>query len=119
MIDTEKKNNEKREFKRFDTNIQASLFYGNMVYSGVITNLSKSGMFIRTKRHFPVDAMLMTTLQIDDESIQVPVRIKRAVSPVSSVGPEESGVGVHIIRSSTEYLNFLNEYSFRQLKLTL
>ena len=119
MSYSENRNNEKREYKRFDIDVQATLFYDNMVYSGVIMNLSKNGMFIRTKRQFPVDTMLMATLRIDDETVQIPVQIKRAVHSDNFSVPGESGLGVHIIRSSKKYLNFVSTYSSQQMKLTL
>ncbi len=118
-IYTESKHNDEREFRRLETKLQISLYYHNNVYSGMVTNFSESGMFIRTKMQLPVDAMFVTSLMIDDESIQVPVRVKRAVNPANFRYAGESGVGVHILRSSRDYLNFLGEYRSRQLKLSI
>lgn len=116
MSGTEGNNRERRSFKRFESDLQASLFYGNMVYSGVVTNISRSGMFIRTKRQFPVDMMLMTTVHAGEEEVQVPVRIKRSVNSVHSADNHESGVGVQLTQSTKEYLDFMEDYASRRLK---
>ena len=116
---TGNKHKDKREYRRFETKLQISLFYGNLVYSGIVTDLSESSMFISTKRQFPVNTMLVTSLIVDDEPIQVPVQITRAVKPVNARLAGESGVGVHILRSSGDYLNFLVKYRSQQLKLSL
>ena len=116
---TENKHKDKREFRRFETKLQISLFYGNMVYSGMVSNLSESGMFISTKRQLPVDTMLVTSLMIDEKPIQIPIRIRRAVNPANALDKAAGGVGVHILRSSRDYLNFLGKYRAQQLKLTL
>jgi Tfp pilus assembly protein PilZ len=116
---TKNKHKDKREFKRLETSLQISLFYGNMVYSGMVSNLSESGMFISTKRLLPVDTMLVTSLMIDEKPIQIPIQIRRAVSPSNALDKAENGVGVHILRSSRDYLNFLGKYRSQQLKLTL
>jgi Tfp pilus assembly protein PilZ len=116
---TENKNTDKREFNRFETNIQISLFYEDLVYSGIVSNLSKNGMFISTKRPLPVDTMLVTSLIVDDKPIKVPVRISRAVSSVNTFDALPSGVGVHVLHSSREYLDLLGKCRSQQLKLTL
>jgi len=114
----ENEDKDKREFRRFETRLQISLFYGHLVYSGIVTNISERGMFISTKRRFPVDSMLVTSL-IGDEPIQVPVQIKRMVSPVNTRDAGEYGIGVHILRGSSDYLDFFGNHMSRQMKFTL
>ena len=116
---TKNKHKDKREFKRLETSLQISLFYGNMIYSGMVSNLSESGMFISTKRQLPVDTMLVTSLMIDEKPLQIPIRIRRAVNAANALDTAASGVGVYILRSSRDYLNFLGKYRSQQLKLTL
>jgi Tfp pilus assembly protein PilZ len=116
---TGNKHKNKRDFRRFETELQISLFYGNLVYSGTVTNLSERGMFISTMRQLPVNTMLVTSLMIDDEPIQVPVRISRAMNPVNALEAELNGVGVNILRSSKDYLSFLGKYRYQQLKLLM
>ncbi|MBI4683480.1 MAG: PilZ domain-containing protein, partial [Nitrospirae bacterium] len=50
---------EKRACERYPANLQARLFFGNMIYSGMVTNLSKNGMFVSTKVRFPVNSEFM------------------------------------------------------------
>jgi len=109
----------KREFERFETRLQISLVYGNQVYSGTVTNLSESGMFITTKRRLPVDTMLSIRIPYLTSLIQVPVRIRRAVSPVNTRNAGESGVALNILRSSRDYRDFLGKYRSQQFKLIL
>ncbi len=116
---TENKNKDRRGFGRFKTNLQISLFYEDLVYSGIVSNLSKNGMFISTKRPLPVDTMLVTSLIIDDKPIKVPVRISRVVSSVNTFDTLPSGVGVEVLHSSRDYLDFLGKCRSQQLKLIL
>ena len=116
---TGSKYNDKRDFRRYEIKLQISLFHGNLVYSGIVTNLSESGMFITTKRCFPIDTMLVTTLMLNDNSIQVPVRISRIANPVKTKGLEQDGLGVKILRSSRDYLDFLDKNRSQQMKLSI
>ncbi|MEW6601839.1 MAG: PilZ domain-containing protein [Nitrospirota bacterium] len=101
---------EKRAFQRLPVNLQSRLFYGNMVYTGNVTNISENGMFISTKMAFPVDSVFIAVILLDSHSITLPIRIRRITrSSENSDLNGESGIGVGLINPSKEYLDFVRK----------
>ena len=102
---------EKRVSERMPSNFNARLFYGNMVYTGVVTNLSEKGMFISTKRNFPVKSVFVTAILVDDDSINIPVKIRRNGKSGSPSGySDDYGMGVELLETSQEYLELVSSY---------
>ncbi len=118
---TEKQSGNKRKSERLDTDFQVSLFHGNIVYTGTVINLSENGMFISTRRNFPIDAMLVTSLMIGEEPLQLPVQIRRRVNTADLKDSQDNGVGVQILTCSEDFLDFFDKYksSTQQLKLIM
>jgi len=101
---------EKRAFQRLPVNLQSRMFYGNMVYTGIVTNLSENGMFISTKMNFPVDSILIAVILLDTHTISIPVKIRRIVREAEqSSRAEDCGIGIRLLNSSKEYLNFISK----------
>jgi len=101
---------EKRAFQRLPVNLQSRLFYGNMVYTGTITNLSENGMFISTKMSFPIDAVFIAVILLDDHTLSIPIRIRRTVRAAEqSTDTEDCGIGVGLLNPSKEYLDFVSD----------
>lgn len=106
---------EKRSCARFAAHLQARLFYGNMVYTGIITNLSDSGMFICTKMKFPVDSVLITVIQEGDHTVKLPVKIRRTFKSDHDGGYiEDSGLGVELLNPPKEYAEIVSKYRSSQ-----
>lgn len=101
---------ERRSHERLHVNYQVRLFYGNMVYTGTVTNLSENGMFIRTMMKFPVNLALITVLRAGERIFKIPIRIKRSVLPGNdSKKMEEFGLGVQILNHPVEYMELVSE----------
>jgi Tfp pilus assembly protein PilZ len=100
---------EKRAFQRFPVKLQSRLFYGNMIYTGIVTNLSENGMFISTKVNFPVDSVFIAIILLDANTISVPIKIRRTVRAEQSTGNGESGLGVGLLNTSKAYLDFVSK----------
>lgn len=99
---------EKRTFQRLPVNLQSRLFYGNMVYTGIVTNLSENGMFISTKVSFPVDSVFIAIILPDTHTISIPIKIKRTVKEVDQLtGNGNSGIGVSLLNPSKQYLDLV------------
>jgi hypothetical protein len=106
---------EKRAFERLPVNFQARLFYGNMIYTGTVTNLSENGMFISTKMNFPVDSVLVSAILEDQSiihsSIRLPVRIRRTVRSNNYYDLiKDSGIGVELLKPLQEYAEFVSNF---------
>ena len=59
---------EKRAYSRIPANLDARVLYGNLIYSGKVTDISEAGMFINTKVSFPVNAVNQLKEDLDDDS---------------------------------------------------
>lgn len=118
---TKKQSNNKRQFERLDAKFQVSLFYGNIVYPGIVTDLSENGMFISTGRDIPKDTMLFTSLMVGEEPLNLPIQIMRSVNSVDKNDSSNSGLGAQILTCSENYLDFFDKYraSTQQLKLVM
>lgn len=101
---------EKRTFQRLPVNLQSRLFYGNMIYTGIVTNLSENGMFISTKVSFPVDSVFIAIILLDTHTISIPIKIRRTVRTAEQLThTEESGIGVGLLNTSKDYLDFVGK----------
>jgi DUF4097 and DUF4098 domain-containing protein YvlB len=102
---------ERRAFERFPAKLQARIFFGNMVYTGVITNVSRNGMFISTKMGFPMDVVFMTVILLDNNStVDIPVKVKRTVKINDCNGDVKCGLGVELLNPPQKYLEFISKY---------
>lgn len=102
---------ERRAFKRIPVDIQARLFFGNLVYTGIVTNLSGKGMFIRTRMNFPNDSVLVTSIIINQDTLKLPIRIRRTVkSGNNNVHLDKSGIGVELLNPPGEYKRFVDSF---------
>ena len=91
-------------------NLQSRLFYGNIVYTGVVTNVSENGMFISTKMSYPIDSVFIAVILLDEHTLQLPIKIRRTVrSGDHSNRPEDNGVGVRLLDPSREYIDFVSK----------
>jgi hypothetical protein len=70
----------KRAYERIPTNINARFFYSRTLYTGVVTNLSKNGMFIKTCMCFPFESKFEILLLLKEEVLKVPVEVVRLLS---------------------------------------
>ncbi len=95
---------EKRALKRIAANVQTNFFYGDTMYAGTVVNISKKGMYIKTKMCPPSDSKLEMLLPFMDEVIKVPVKVCRSVK----TGDSYEGMGVKVINSSQDYTEFFN-----------
>jgi len=97
--------NERRACIRHSSNMQARFFYGDMVYEGLITDISEKGMFISTDIIFSPSQMLDIMLIINKKVLKIPVTIKRSVKQDST---GFSGVGVELLRVPQKYLDHVS-----------
>ena len=101
---------ERRTYERLHVNFQARLFYGNMVYTGTVTNLSENGMFIRTMMRFPVNLAMITVIRAGERIFKIPVRIKRSVESENNFKRiEDFGRGVQILNHPVDYMELISE----------
>jgi len=104
---------EKRLSARCPSNLNANFNCSNRDYTGMVTNLSETGMFISTRdMNFPNDARFEVQLDINNEHIKLPVRMCRL-----TISPDlDDGMGVEILNPPQGYLVQIDK--FRATALT-
>lgn len=101
---------ERRTHERLFAELPARLFYGNIVYTGTVRDLSESGMFISTRLYFPVDSVFLVVIQQNGQSFKMNIKVKRIARPSGgNLTREQSGIGVRLIEPSQMYLEFIQK----------
>jgi len=96
---------EQRASERIQTNIDARFFYGNLFYSGTVSNVSDSGMFINTKRFLPADSMFVVIIRLENELLKVIAKVKR----FTATADNGAGMGVVLLSPSRSYLDLVSK----------
>jgi len=92
---------EKRSSKRTRSDLNACFSCGNIDYSGKVTNISETGMFITSRDMcYPDDEQFDLQLDINNKYLTLPVRRCRlTISP-----NQNDGMGVEILNPPQNYL---------------
>ena len=106
---------ERRSYERVPvpSRVQVKFLLGNMIYPGVITNISENGMFIGTKLTFPVGTEVDIALVLPSEDVlRLPVRVRRTMKTDAFYEYEyndHNGLGVEVLSVPLNYLRFVSD----------
>lgn len=107
--DTRNVHSEKRAHKRIPSDLQARLLYGNLIYTGKITNLSEGGMFVSTRVNFPVNSVVLLVMLVNDCVMKVPIKVKRTVKTHNNSSENiDPGLGVELVKAPKNYLDYVS-----------
>ncbi len=95
---------ERRAYQRTPTYLYARYFYGNLSYTGIITNLSENGMYIKTRKCLPVISKSKVLIPLIDDVLKVPVEIKRVIRMDNGMC---KGMGIELLDRSQNYLELV------------
>jgi hypothetical protein len=95
---------ERRSSVRVPVGEEVKICEGNLFFSGTVLNVSDRGMFIGTKKHFPLEALSLIVMRIKDRLLKLPAKIKRSTLQTGFY----DGIGVELIDPPRDYLDFLN-----------
>ena len=99
---------ERRAFERFPANLDARLLYGNLIYAGMVTNLSKNGMFVSTRVKFPVNSEFMMVVLLNNRTIKIPVKVRRRVKKENGYYSKmDNGIGVELLDTPQNFLDYV------------
>jgi len=99
---------DRRAYERFPANLQARLFFGNMIYSGKVTNLSKKGMFVSTNIRFPVNSEFMMVVMLNNRALKIPIKVRRTIKRESDYNSRtDCGIGVELLDVPQNYIDFV------------
>lgn len=93
---------QKRMFERISVNIQARFYYGNIFYSGKITNMSENGIFLQTRTSVPQSSLFPVIIRTDTMLLNILTRVMWAAPP----DRQHCGVGLEIVNPSENYIEY-------------
>lgn len=101
-----KDSSDKRRWLRFTKRLETKFSSGGISSTGISSNLSHGGLFIRTKRGFVLGTIIDIELVMPDGKISL---LKGVVKNVSKtlIPTLRNGMGVKLIEKDTTYINFL------------
>ena len=102
-----------REYQRhprFTKRLEARFSSGGMSFAGISSNLSESGLFIRTNRGFAPDTAIDIEMVMPDGKISsLKGLVRRTIkTPMSTL---KNGMGVELIEKDAAYINFLKSFT--------
>lgn len=100
---------EKRTSKRIPANLEVKFLCGGSLCSGVITNISEDGMYIKTGITLPDEANFEVSISFEGHNLKVPVKFKRIVE---SIGYFDT-LGVEVLNPTKEYLELVSNLKAR------
>ncbi len=105
---------EKRGFRRYARRCEAEFAAGGVSNSGIASDFSINGLFLRTSHPFAADTVINISVHMPDgsmSSLQGKVRraMKSSVGKVMGTPSKEfrNGMGVELTRRDVHYLNFI------------
>jgi hypothetical protein len=95
---------------RFTKRLEARFSSGGMSFTGISSNLSESGLFIRTNRGFAPDTAIDIELVMPDGQISsLKGLVRRSIkTPMSTL---KNGMGVELLEKDAAYINFLKSFT--------
>ena len=93
----------KRIVKRLETEFSA----GGAGFRGISSDVSASGLFVRTSKPFSPDTLVDLTIHLPGNMVS---RLKGRVRWASNIGQMSgrNGMGIEIIEKDQNFVNFLN-----------
>ena len=96
---------EKRNSKRIPASIEVKFDCCHMEYSGIATNLSGNGIFIRTNEMcFPFDSEIEISIFMNEDILRIPARLIR----LTMLPNVDDGIGFKISNPSQKYLELVD-----------
>lgn len=99
---------EKRTCRRKIRRLNISFSDGVIEYSGISSDFSCSGIFIRTRKGFREGTILKMEIGMEDgKKLHLTGVVKRTIK--TQVSHYKNGMGVEITSAPPEYNNFIND----------
>ncbi|MEW6419380.1 MAG: PilZ domain-containing protein [Nitrospirota bacterium] len=94
---------------RFTKRLEVRFTSGGLSFTGILSNLSENGLFIRTNRGFAPGATIDIELVMPDGKVSfLKGHVIRTVkTPIASL---KNGMGVELIEKDATYINFLKSF---------
>lgn len=100
----------KRRHQRFIKRLETTFSSGDLKYSGISSDLSESGLFIRSHHAFSPGTILDITLYISEGKISRVKGIVRRALRTSMSAIAKDGMGIELIEKDSNYYGFLEHF---------
>ena len=97
---------QKRRSPRVIKRLEVRFTTGEINYTGITSNLSKEGIFIRTQKGLPPQTIIEIELYLaSGKAIKLRGQVKRTIkTPFQAI---KNGMGIELINPPREYIEFL------------
>ena len=94
---------------RYTKRLEARFSSGGLTYTGIMSNFSQTGLFVRTNRGFTPGTIIDIELVMPDNKVSVLKGVVRRTvkTQLSSLG---NGMGVELIEKDSIYSDFLKSF---------
>jgi Tfp pilus assembly protein PilZ len=97
---------EKRIHKRYIKRCEIKFSSNGTIYSGISSNFSQNGLFIKTSKPFAIDNVINLTIYLPNGSIAALTGIVRRALR-NSINMQNNGMGIELIEKDSNYSDFL------------
>ncbi len=103
---------EERKSQRKPSNFYASISSNQLLCSGIITDLSKGGMYIKTQEKLPVESELHVSIPMDlllpskGKELKISAKVVRSIE----IDDRYHGMGVEILNPQAGYLELVDNH---------
>ncbi len=97
---------EKRDCREMQMEIQARLFFGNLLSLGTSTEASKHCMCINTRYRFPLHSWINLLIPFNKDIVNIPCEI----SGFSKIDSLHDTMSIEILNPPEEYLELVNSF---------
>lgn len=95
---------------RYMKRLEVTFRSGILSYRGILSNISESGLFIRTTRSFAPGTIIDIELLLPDNKVSLLKGIVRR-SIKTAVSTMKNGMGIELIEKDATYLNLVKSFS--------
>lgn len=95
---------EKRAFERIPTNIYSRFIHDRILCTGIVTNLSKNGMQIKTRARLPLGLKFEVLFPLIADGLKVSARVNRVIKTDDRYG----GVGLELLGQPKKYFEVVD-----------
>jgi hypothetical protein len=98
---------EERASGRLPVKIEARFFFNGVFCVGSVSNISETGMFIKTRNILPPDSLIITILKAEHGLLKVIAGVKWILKQDRC-----AGMGVELVNTPKDYLALVNNIGY-------
>lgn len=101
---------DRRKHQRYVKRLQVKFSSNGFAYTGISSNISSEGLFIRTNKGFTPDTVIGIQMVMPDDGIShlKGVVVRTIKTPFSAM---KNGMGVRLLEKDAVFMNFLESLS--------